>query len=183
MPEPNARLPYAAAMRHYARAVAFAQRKDDAAVTNEIAAMQALRSLPAVADLVSQGVPVPDLITLAGAVAEGRLAFAKGRYDEAAAHYRAAIAIEDKIPYQEPSYWYYPVNQSLGAALLRAGKAEEAALAFQAALVQTPSNGWALYGLAESEQARGASAEAAAARKALDRVWLGDRSWLNLSRL
>ncbi|MEO8895165.1 MAG: hypothetical protein ABI450_04730, partial [Rhizomicrobium sp.] len=161
MPEPDARLPYAAAMRHYARAVAFAQRKDDAGVGREIAAMQTLRQAPGIADLLSQGVPVPDLITLASAVAQGRLSFAKGKYDEAAAHYRAAIAIEDKIPYQEPSYWYYPVNQSLGAALLRAGKAEEASLAFQAALVQTPSNGWALYGLAESEQARGATGEAA----------------------
>jgi len=183
MPEPDARLPYAAAMRHYARAVAFAQRKDAAAVTREIAAMQTIKQSSAIADLVSQGLPVPQLIALAGRVAQGRLAFAKEKYDDAAAHYRAAIAIEDKIPYQEPAYWYYPVNQSLGAALLRAGKAEEATLAFQAALVQTPSNGWALYGLAESEQARGASAEAAAARKALTQVWLGDRSWLDLSRL
>lgn len=183
MPEPDARLPYAAAMRHYARAVAFAQRRDGAAVGREIAAMEALRKSPAMADLVSQGVPVPDLIALAHAVAAGRLAFANERYAEAADHYRAAIAIENKIPYQEPSYWYYPVNQSLGAALLRAGKADEASLAFQAALVQTPLNGWALYGLAQSEQARGALPEAAAARKALDRVWLGDRTWLNLSRL
>lgn len=183
MPEPDARLPYAAAMRHYARAVAFAQRRDGAAVAREIAAMEALRKSPAMADLVSQGVPVPDLIALAHAVAEGRLAFANERYAQAADHYRAAIAIENRIPYQEPSYWYYPVNQSLGAALLRAGKADEASLAFQTALVQTPLNGWALYGLAQSEQARGALPEAAAARKALDRVWLGDRTWLNLSRL
>lgn len=183
MPEPDARLPYAAAMRHYARAVAFAQRRDGAAVAREIAAMEALRKSPRMADLVSQGVPVPDLIALAHAVAEGRLAFANERYAEAADHYRAAIAIEDRIPYQEPSYWYYPVNQSLGAALLRAGKPDEASLAFQAALVQTPLNGWALYGLAQSEQARGALGEAAAARKALDRVWLGDKTWLNLSRL
>jgi tetratricopeptide (TPR) repeat protein len=183
MPEPDARLPYAAAMRHYARAVAFAQEKDDAAVAREIAAMQVMARAPSVADLVAQGVPVTDLITLAASVARGRLAFAKGRYDEAVTHYRAAIAVEDKIPYQEPAYWYYPVNQSLGAALLKAGKADEAALAFRTALVQTPSNGWALYGLAESEQARGATAEAAAAKKALDRVWLGDRAWLDLSRL
>ena len=183
MPEPDARLPYAGAMRHYARAVAFAQEKDDAAVGREIAAMQVMARAPAVADLVAQGVPVTDLITLAAAVAQGRLAFAKGRYDEAVRHYRAAIAVEDKIPYQEPAYWYYPVNQSLGAALLKAGKADEAVLAFQAALAQTPSNGWALYGLAESEEARGATAEAAATRKALARVWLGDRVWLNLSRL
>jgi tetratricopeptide (TPR) repeat protein len=183
IPTPDARLPYAAAMRYYARAVAYARRRDQAGFDREIAAMKALRSSPAVADLVSQGVPVTDLITLAEAVARGRLAFAKGRFDEAVGHYRAAIAVEGTLPYQEPPYWYYPVNQSLGAALLRAGKPDEASRAFHAALAQTPSNGWALYGLAQSEKARGARPEAAAARKALDRVWLGDRTWLDVSRL
>ena len=126
---------------------------------------------------------MPDIITLAQAVARGRLAFAKHQYSEAAELYRAAIAIEGKIPYQEPPYWYYPVSQSLGAALLRAGKPEEASRAFRAALARWPSNGWALYGLEQSEKARGASRDAAAARKALDRVWLGDRAWLQVSRL
>ncbi|WEK44546.1 MAG: hypothetical protein P0Y64_07095 [Candidatus Sphingomonas colombiensis] len=183
MPAPDPRLGYAAAMRHYARAVAHAARRDRAGFDREIAALEALRNAPAIADLVAQGVPAPDLIALAEKVARGRLAFAEGRFDAAAGHYRAAIAIERTIAYQEPPFWYYPVSQSLGAALLRAGKAEEASHAFRAALVQTPSNGWALYGLAQSEEARGARPEAAAARKALDRVWLGDRRWLNLSRL
>jgi len=183
MPAPDTRLPYAVAMRHYARAVAFAQRQDGAAFNREMAAMDTLRQSPTIADLVSQGVPVPDLIALAQAVARGRLAFAKHRYGEAAELYRAAIAIESKIPYQEPPYWYYPVSQSLGAALLRAGKPEEASQAFRAALTRWPSNGWALYGLEQSEKARGAFLDAAAARKALDRVWLGDRAWLQVSRL
>ena len=183
MPTPDTRLPYAAAMRHYARAVAFAQRQDGAAFDREMAAMDTLRQSPTIADLVSQGVPVPDLIALAQAVARGRLAFAKHQYGKAVDHYRAAIAIESKIPYQEPPYWYYPVSQSLGAALLRAGKPEEASQAFRAALARWPSNGWALYGLEQSDKARGASSDAAAARKALDRVWLGDRAWLQISRL
>ncbi|WP_298669582.1 hypothetical protein [uncultured Sphingomonas sp.] len=183
MPAPDARLHYATAMRHYARAVAYAGRRDRAGFDREIAAMAALRDAPAIADLVSQGLPAPDLIALAERVAHGRLAFAEGRFDEAARHYRAAIAIERTIAYQEPSFWYYPVSQSLGAALLRAGKADEASQAFRAALAQTPSNGWALYGLIQSEEARGARLEAAAARAAFDRVWLGDRRWISLSRL
>ena len=183
MQAPDSRLPYANAMRHYARAVAYAQGRDRAGFEAEIAAMTTLRQAPPVSDLVAQGLPVPDLINLAQAVARGRFAFARGRYDEAIEHYRAAITLEGKITYQEPPYWYYPVNQSLGAALLRAGRADEASQAFRAALLQTPSNGWALYGLAQSEAARGARLEAAAARAALERVWLGDRRWLNLSRL
>lgn len=183
MPAPDSRLPYATAMRHYARAVAFAQRRQAASFEQEIAAMNALRESAGMADLVNQGVPAPDLISLAEAVARGRLAFSGSRYDEAADHYRDAIRLEKKIAYQEPPYWYYPVSQSLGAALLRAGKPEEASAAFRAALAQAPANGWALYGLAQSESARGAKLEAAAARKALDRAWLGDRAWLDIARL
>jgi tetratricopeptide (TPR) repeat protein len=146
-------------------------------------ALAALRQSPSIADLVGQGVPAPDLLSLAESVARGRLAYARGRFDDAIGHYRAAIAVEARLSYQEPPYWYYPVSQSLGAALLRAGKPGDAAQAFRAALAQTPANGWALYGLAQAETAQGHALEAAAARQALNRAWVGNRSWLNLSRL
>ena len=83
----------------------------------------------------------------------------------------------------EPPYWYYPVRQSLGAALYRAGRHEEARAAFRAALARSPNNGWVLYGLAETERALGHRPEAAAADAALGRAWLGDRRWLRMDRL
>lgn len=183
MPPPDPRLPYAVAMRHYARAVAEAQRRNRAGFDRELSALGKLRLSGAFADMIEQGVPVPDLLSLAEAVARGRYAFALGRYDEAARLYREAAAFESKIPYQEPPYWYYPVSQSLGAALFRAGRHAEASQAFRTALLQSPRNGWALYGLAQSEQAQGHSLEAAAARQALQRDWLGDPRWLRMDRL
>lgn len=183
MPAPDARLPYPAAMRHYARAVAQAQRRDRAGFEAEMAAMAALRSSGVFQPLVDQGMPAVDLVTLAEASARGRWAFASGQYDEAATHYRKAIALEAKLPYQEPSYWYYPASQSLGAALYQAGRYEEAAQAFREALALTPGNGWALYGLARSEQALGRTVEAAAARQAFRRAWAGNRNWLKMERL
>ena len=48
-----------------------------------------------------------------------------------------------------------PVRQSLGAALFLAGRYDEASQSFRDALVQSPQNGWALYGLMRSEQALG----------------------------
>jgi len=183
MPSADPRLPYAAAMRLYARAVAHAQRQDRAAFDQEMAALSALRRSDAFASMIEQGVPAPDLLLLAEAVARGRFAHAQGRFGEAADHYRDAIALERKIPYQEPAYWYYPVSQSLGAALFEAGRYEEASQAFQAALRQTPQNGWALYGLAQSEDALGHQREATAAREAFQRAWQGDSSWLRMERL
>lgn len=183
MPAPDARVPYAVAMHHYARAVAHAQRRDRAGFGSEIDALTKLRASDAFAGMIGQGVPAPELLSLAQAAARGRLAYAQGDFETAAKHYREAIAIERGIPYQEPPYWYYPVNQSLGAALYRTGRYAEASQAFRTALVQTPRNGWALYGLAQSEQAQGHALEAAAARQALKRDWLGDSSWLTMDRL
>jgi len=183
MPPPDARLPYAAAMRLYARAVAHAERQDRAAFERELAALTALRSSDAFAPMIEQGVPAPDLLALAEAVARGRFARAQGRFEDAASHYREAIVLERRIPYQEPAYWYYPVSQSLGAALFKAGRYDEASQAFQAALKQTPRNGWALYGLAQSEDALGHPREASEARQAFQRAWLGDPTWLRMERL
>jgi len=83
----------------------------------------------------------------------------------------------------EPPWWYYPVNQSLGAALYRAGKYDEARQAFTAALAKYPNNGWALYGLSQAERAQGRPAQAAAARAALGRAWMGDPRWLRMERI
>ncbi len=183
LPAADARLPFAEAMRLYARAVAYAQLGDGAAFDRTLARMRAMGETDLFADMIAQGVPATDLIALAVAAAEGRRAYVEGRFEDAVGRYREAAAIEAGIPYMEPAYWPYPVNQSLGAALIRAGRPAEASAAFRAALVQAPNNGWALYGLARSEAAQGHDLEAAAARRALTQAWLGDAHWLTLDRL
>lgn len=182
-PAPDPRLPYAMAMFHYARAVAYAADRNAAGFAAELAALDAAGADPAVKALVEQGIPVPELVSLARAVALGRKAMADGRFEEAVAQFGTAAAIEAKLPYTEPAYWYFPVQQSLGAALLLAGDPKRASTAFRAALVQTPNNGWALWGLAESEAAAGRSAEAQVARTAFAHAWAGDPAWLRLERL
>lgn len=183
MPAPDPRLAYVTAMRHYARAVAYAQQHNQRGFDAEMGELQRLSASPALKPMVDQGVPAPDLIELAGHVARGRLAAARGRHGQAVDHYRRAVAIEDKIPYMEPPWWYYPVRQSLGSALYRAGRYSEAQEAFTAALAKAPNNGWALYGLAASERALGRRAHAAAAQMALGRAWSGDPRWLRMERL
>ena len=54
---------------------------------------------------------------------------------------------QDTIPYMEPPYWYYPVRQSLGAALLKTGHPQEAEKEFLAALDRARDSAWALFGL------------------------------------
>ena len=51
-----------------------------------------------------------------------------------------AVAAEDALTYNEPPDWYYPVRESLGAALLRAGRPAEAEAVFRDDLVRNPRN-------------------------------------------
>ena len=183
MPEPDPRLAYVQGIRHYARAVAYAQQGNSRGFDTELSALKRLQGSDQLKPLVDQGMPAPDLLALAEHVALGKQASFRGRHIQAAGHYRAALAIDNRIPYMEPPWWYYPVSQSLGAALYRAGKYDEARQAFTAALAKYPNNGWALYGLAMAERAQGRPAQAAAARAALGRAWLGDYRWLKMERL
>ena len=156
---------------------------DGISIDQTRAALLALKQHPGAATLSQQGLPMAAIVDVADHVAQGRWAMARRQYAQAATYFRAAAAIEATIPYMEPSYWHYPVNQSLGAARLLAGDAAGASEAFRAALAQTPRNGWALYGLARSEAAAGHKAEAAAAEQAFRRAWAGDPKWLKLERL
>lgn len=183
LPKPTARLPYVRAMWHYARGVAFARLKQAGPLEAELSAMERLTTDPGIKAVEGTGLPATDLIHLAQHVMRGRLAYARGDFAAAAEAYHKAQAIEGTLPYQEPPFWYYPVGQSLGAALLAAGKAEEARDAFKQALFVAPGNGWALWGLAKAERALGHDLEARAAEAALDRAWLGDRRLLALERL
>jgi tetratricopeptide (TPR) repeat protein len=183
MKAPDSRLPYVAAMRHYARATAFANLHNRTAFDREVAEIVKLRQSGEFQSMIDQGVPAPDLLMLAETVARARFASSSGRMNDAIKLYRDATVIEQRIPYMEPPYWYYPVHQSLGAALYRAGRYQEAQEAFTAALARYPNNGWALYGLAASERALHRKPFAAAAQLALNRAWMGDPRWLKMERL
>ncbi|QIK96935.1 hypothetical protein G7076_11320 [Sphingomonas sp. HDW15A] len=183
MAPPSKLLAYPTAMRHYARAVAYAMQRDRAGFDRELGVLSAIRRSEALKPMIDQGVPADELVKLAETVAQARWAFASGNYGDSVRLYRDATAIEDKIPYMEPPYWYYPVQQSLGAALLKQGKNREAAEAFTAALAKFPNNGWALFGLAAAERLQGRRPQAAAATAALKRNWLGNPAWLRVDRL
>ena len=179
----DAKLPYPNAMRHFARAVAYANQRNRSGFERELGSLQAARETGDFKIMLDQGVPATDLLRLAETVARARWAYTGRDYAGAAKLYRDAISIEDKITYMEPPWWYYPVHQSLGAALYRAGKYDEAREAFTTALAHSPNNGWVLYGLAESEQALGNKTQAAAARAALRKTWVGNPAWLRMDRL
>mgnify|MGYP000097276489 CR=1 FL=1 len=176
-------LAYVEAMRHYARAIAYARRGDEVSFGRHLAEIEELASAPETVAMVDAGFPAPDLIGLAALVARARLAQWHGNPADAVALYEQAEAIEATIPYTEPPFWYYPVAQSRGAALYKAGRYGDAREAFRKALFLAPNDGWALYGLAQTEKKLGHGAEARAAEAALAKVWMGEQGWLRMDRL
>ena len=173
LPDPGDELPYVKAMWHYARGVAHAWRNDPEAARAEVEAMRRLAQGADFSALVGGGVPAPDVIELAQHVVLGRIAQAGGDWPRAIAEFEQAVALEDRLAYSEPPYWYYPVRQSLGAVLLAAGKLDAAETAFRQSLLRAPNNGWVLYGLAATYQGQGRHAAAATASRQFAQAWVG----------
>jgi tetratricopeptide (TPR) repeat protein len=180
---PTGDMPYVTAMWHYARGIAFAAQKDVSAARAEVEKIETMAKQSDLETLTTSGVPARDVLALAGHVVRGRIAQASGNLQEAISAFREATAIEDRLAYMEPPFWYYPVRQSLGAALLAAGEADEARMMFEASLKAAPNNGWALFGLEAVHRAKGDPEGAAAIERRLAKVWAGPRTILSLDRL
>jgi tetratricopeptide (TPR) repeat protein len=174
LPAPDASYPLVRATWHYARGVALARsgRFDEASA--EAAAIDQLARTPAVAALPEAGVPGPDVLAIAARVVEARVAQATGDHARATSLFTQAAEVQDRLPYMEPPFWYYPVHQSVGASLLAQGKADEAQAAFRAALQRSPNNGWAAAGLLRAAEARGDAQAVEEARLLVKKNWFGE---------
>ncbi|HRK78114.1 MAG TPA: hypothetical protein PLQ95_06210 [Thiobacillus sp.] len=171
--DPGDELPYVRAMWHYVRGVAHARRGESAAAQAEVAAMRRLVQGNDFSGLVGGGVPAPEVIELAQHIVLGRIAQSGGNWQQARIEFEQAVALEDRLAYAEPPYWYYPVRQSLGAVLLAAGRLDEAEAIFRQSLLRAPNNGWALHGLAATYQRQGKQRAAATVRKQFSQAWVG----------
>jgi tetratricopeptide (TPR) repeat protein len=176
-------LPYVKAMWHYAQGVAQAAEGDADAARAEAEAIDRIGRDGDFRGLLEALVPAPDILKLAGHVVRARAAQADDDLTTAIAEFEAAHAVEKSLPYFEPPYWYYPVRQSLAAALLLVGETDRAKALFAESLAAVPNNGWACFGLAETLTRRGETAEAMKIKERLDRTWAGDPALLDLKRL
>jgi len=171
LPAPAASLQLTTVMWRYARGAAMAGKGD---VTGARAEQQTF--LDAVAKIPAE-TPVGVLNTagqmfaVARPLLEGRIAAAGGDKAGAIQHYRMAVAAEDLLAYDEPPTWYYPVRETLGAALLASGDAPGAEQVFREDLKYNPRNGRSLFGLWQALEAQGRKADAARAGVEFRRVW------------
>ena len=157
-PQPPDYLQLKTAMWHFARGCAFAAKGQVAEADLEAARLrEATAAVPA--DRYMAINPAERVLSIAGHVLAGEIAYRKGDLDTAIAELQQAVAIEDRLLYMEPPEWTQPVRHSLGAILLEAGRVAEAEQAYRDDLAQWPDNGWSLYGLTQCIERRGGSPE------------------------
>lgn len=168
-PLPPADQKLTSAVAHLARGFAYANKGDKANAAAERAALAALADD---ADLNAvQIIPASAMTQIALNQLDGEIARTSGDLGAAITFFAKAVSIEEALPYTEPPYWHQPTGHLLGAALLQAGRAKEAAAVYEKSLTFYRLDGWALYGLAQAQDAMGDSAGAAASRKALKSAW------------
>jgi len=157
------------AMWHWARAMAYAAKKDhDNAEKEQKDFAEQVQAVPAT---MSWGNNMASaMFPIAENMLRGKIATARGQTKAAVEFLRLALDAEAALVYDEPDPWFVPVRESLGAALLRDKDPKSAEKVFRDDLKQHPNNLRALLGLAESLQAQGQVKAAAAARSQFDRA-------------
>jgi tetratricopeptide (TPR) repeat protein len=164
-PAPPKELPTATALWHWARAYALvAQRNEDEAKKEKGAFETARAAVPA--DAMMNLNTSASLLDTAAAALDAKIASMRGDREAAIASWTKAVAVQDTMAYDEPPAWYYPLRESLGGELLRAGRPAEAEAVFREDLRRNPSNGRSLFGLAEAlkQQKKDADAKEAASK-------------------
>jgi tetratricopeptide (TPR) repeat protein len=162
-PEAADYLPVTRAIRHYARALAYA-------ATGRIAEAKAERDrFREVAATVPQESRLfqnesRHVLAVADAMIDGEIAYRQEDYAAAFASLREAVRRDDALNYDEPWGWMQPARHALGALLLEQGQLAEAESVYRTDLERHPKNPWALHGLAECLERQGKMADAALVR-------------------
>jgi tetratricopeptide (TPR) repeat protein len=184
MPEPDASLPVTTVTWHYARALAAANTSKLDQARTELAALRT--AAPAMGKIVinSTGPHNSEVIPqIMSEMVEANLANAQHQADTVIAYLQRAVSLEDTLDYDEPPDWLAPTRESLGAALLKAGKARQAEAVFREDLKRNPRNPRSLFGLGEALKSEGKTAEAGTVQQQFQQAWRNADTKLTLSEL
>lgn len=174
LPEPAANHLYLRMARHYVRGAVFARAGAFEDAAEESALLSAIADDAGLEQYTAMGIPLAQTQQVADLTLKGKIKAAQGDLGAAIERLDEAADRHAQIPYFEPTWWYYPTRQTLGAYLLMDGQQDRAEREFFKTLVDAPNNAYALYGLAETFKAQGDEASEAYARKLFSDAWLGD---------
>jgi len=124
-----------------------------------------------------------NVLTIAVNVLGAKVAMAKNDPSGAITKLKDAVAGQDALNYGEPPDWFYPVRESLGAALLIDGDAPGAEKVFREDLDRNPRNPRSLFGLHEALKVQGRDYDADFVQKQFQGAWKGGPTPLNVKDL
>ena len=169
-PRPNPALKTLTGGYLFASVMALAATNRVAEATRRLDELNAVRAgLPA--DATAGFNSAADVLGVAALIARSRVERAQHHADAAIATLTEAVALEDKLGYDEPADWFFPVRHLLGAELVKAGKNSLAESVYREDLRRNPGNGWSLFGLSQALRAQRKSGEAAAADAQFREAW------------
>jgi tetratricopeptide (TPR) repeat protein len=169
-PAPEKRFPFATALWHYGRAVAFAAQSDvERATTEKAAFVEAGIGVPK--DFEFCKVPGSLVLAILDRMVAAEILYKQGKVTAAIDAFRDAVRLSDQVRNVEPPICLVPVRHALGAMLMDAGRHADAERVYREDLDQYPENGWSLYGLSRALQAQGKKIDAATVSARFDTIW------------
>jgi len=149
-PAPPEKMVINSALRRWARALALHAKGKHAEAASEQEAFKAACGKLTPTAFWGNNKP-SEMLAIAAEVLAARLSDSPAN---AVPRWQRAVELQDALVYDEPPAWYYPVRESLGAALLRAEKAAEAESVFREGLRRSPRDARMLFGLAAALKAQ-----------------------------
>lgn len=173
MPQPPAAMQTTTVFWHFARGMALAAKGKvaEAEAEHHIVSEAADKTPPDQVFAMPVNNKAKDVLTIATNVLAAKIAMAKHDSANAIPLLRRAVAIQDTLKYDEPPDWFYPVRESLGAALLLNGNAAEAEKVFREDLERNPRNPRSLFGLAEALRSQNRAYDAQFVDKQFQSNW------------
>ncbi len=171
-PAPPSDSAFLQGISYYARGLAFLAKGDLKSASGEQEKLELVALDPALEEMkIWELNSLGRLLKISNEILAGELAARRGDFKTAVVRLKSGVRMEDELIYSEPPDWPHPVRHSLGAVLLEAGRPAQAEKVYREDLVRHRDNGWSLFGLAQSLEAQGKTAEAEKARARFNQVW------------
>ena len=156
LPVPDPSMKIETSFWHFARGMAFAGTGKLSEAQAEHSKLVAIENATPADALYSMPInnKTRNILKIADNLLAAKIAMAQGDSASAISTLHEAVAVQDALNYGEPPDWFFPVRESLGAALLMSANAVEAEKVFREDLQRNPRNPRSLFGLRESLKAQ-----------------------------
>ncbi len=172
-PQPDPAMKTTTTFWHFARGMALAGtgKVSEAEAEYKAVAQAEQNTSPYVVFTMPVNNKAKDVLKIAENVLGAKIALAKKDNNNAISMLREAVSVQDSLKYAEPPDWFFPVRESLGAALLMNGDTAGAERVFREDLDRNPRNPRSLFGLQQALKSEGRNYDAEFVGKQFKTSW------------